>query len=272
MVERSREREAARNVRAGAVASLDAVSLTPVVTVQLYERICDRIVEAIRKGRWQPGERLPNEHELAQALGVSRPSLREALGALQILGVLDTKHGAGTWVAANAIEIVAQNPPANLLGVDSDVSPVAVLEARLTIEPPIAGLAALAHKADPRMEQLLGMMDRARDFANPAHRAVWSDADRLFHRQLAAQTDNPVFLAFAEHLAFVQSQPLWRRLRDQMLMEPGRVEASIAEHERIHDAIVRGDADGARAAARDHVCTVRELMGLTEAQRATGSR
>jgi DNA-binding FadR family transcriptional regulator len=272
MVERPKEREAPRNARARAVASLDAVSLGPVVTVQLYERICDRIIEAIRKGRWQPGARLPNEHELAQALGVSRPSLREALGALQILGVLDTKHGAGTWVAANAIEIVAQNPPANLLGVDSDVSPVAVLEARLTIEPPIAGLAALAHKADPRMEQLLDMMNHARDLANPAHRAVWSDADRLFHRQLAAHTDNPVFLAFAEHLAFVQSQPLWRRLRDEMLMEPGRIEASIAEHERIHDAITRGDADAARAAARDHVSTVREMMRLTEPQRATGSR
>src|SRR3954451_3859753 len=185
MVERPPEREVSRHVRAGAVASLDAVSHSPVVTDQLYERICDRIIEATRKGRWQPGERLPNEHELAQALGVSRPSLREALGALQILGMLDTKHGAGTWVAANAIELVAQSPPANLLGVDADVSPVAVLEARLTIEPPIAGAAAIRYTPDRRIEQLLERMDEARNLETAANRAVWSDADRLFHRQIA---------------------------------------------------------------------------------------
>jgi DNA-binding FadR family transcriptional regulator len=205
---------------------------------------------------------MPPERELAEALGVSRPSLREALGALQVLGVLETKHGSGSWVAANAIEVVAQSPPANLLGVDADISPVAVLEARLMIEPPIVRLAASLYQPDARIEQLLEMMNEARDWENPAHRAVWSDADRLFHRRLAAQTDNPVFLAFADHVAFVMGQPLWRRLRDEMLTVPGRIEASIEEHARIYDAIVRGDLDGAERAAYDHVCTVREQMGL----------
>jgi DNA-binding FadR family transcriptional regulator len=242
--------------------SLDDRSLVPVVSVQLYERICDRIIEAIRAGRWLPGERMPAERELAEALGVSRPSLREALGALQVLGVLETKHGSGTWVAANAIEVVAQSPPANLLGVDGDISPVAVLEARLTIEPPIVRVAASRYRPDARIEQLLEMMNEARDWEDPAHRAVWSDADRLFHRRLAAQTDNPVFLAFADHVAFVMGQPLWRRLRDEMLTVPGRIEASIEEHARMYDAIVRGDMDGAERAANDHVCNVREQMGL----------
>jgi DNA-binding FadR family transcriptional regulator len=249
---------------AGAGVSLDELPLVPVVSAQLYERICDRIIEAIREGRWRPGERMPTERDLAEALGVSRPSLREALGALQVLGVLETKHGSGTWVVANAIEVVAQSPPANLLGVDADISPVAVLESRLTIEPPIARLAASRYRPDPRIEHLLVMMNEARDWENPAHRAVWSDADRLFHRQLAAQTGNPVFLAFADHVAFVMGQPLWRRLRDEMLTVPGRIEASIEEHARIDDAIRAGDVDGAERAARDHLCAVREQMGLDQ--------
>jgi DNA-binding FadR family transcriptional regulator len=243
-------------------ASTPDLSLGPVVSAQLYERICDRIVEAIRTGSWRPGERMPPERELAEALGVSRPSLREALGALQVLGVLETKHGSGTWVAPNASEIVAQSPPANLLGVNADISPVAVLESRLTIEPPIARFAASRYEYDARIEQLMEIMNDARDWENPAHSAIWSDADRLFHRQLAGQTDNPVFLAFADHLAFVMGQPLWRRLRDEMLMVPGRIEASIEEHARIHDAICRGDVDAASSAAHDHVCAVREQMGL----------
>jgi DNA-binding FadR family transcriptional regulator len=241
---------------------IDDIALGPVLTVQLYERISDRIIESIRAGRWKPGERLPTERELAEALGVSRPSLREALAALQILGVLDTKHGSGTRVSAKAVALVAQSPPANLLGVDADVSPVAVLEARLTIEPPIAGAAAMRYTPDRRIEQLLERMDEARNLETAANRAVWSDADRLFHRQIAAQTQNPVFLAFADHVAFVQSQPLWRQLRDQMLIVPGRIEASIKEHARIYAAITRRDPDAAIAAARDHVFTVREQMGL----------
>ena len=262
MIEPTELRETSAEPRSGPVADVTDLSLGPVASVQLYERICDRIVEAIREGRWRPGERMPSERELAEALGVSRPSLREALGALQLLGVLETKHGSGTWVASDAIEVVAQSPPANLLGVDADVSPVAVLEARLTFEPRIAGLAALRHKPDARTEQLLDMMNGARDLDNPAHLAVWSDADRLFHRQLAALAANPVFLAFADHLSFVQGQPLWRQLRNEMLTVPGRIEASIEEHARIHDAISRGDSAAATSAAHDHVCTVREQMGL----------
>jgi DNA-binding FadR family transcriptional regulator len=262
MVEQTQVGAAAKSSEAGLLAGPIELSLAPVVSVQLYERICDRIIEAIREGRWHPGERMPPERELAEALGVSRPSLREALGALQILGVLETKHGSGTWVVANAIEVVAQSPPANLLGVDADVSPVAVLQARLTIEPAIAGFAALRPTPDPRIEELLGMMSGARDLENSTHRAVWNDADRLFHRQIAALTGNPVFLAFADRLAFVQGQPLWRRLRDEMLVVPGRIEASIDEHERIHSAIARGDPDAARSAAYDHLCTVRDTMGL----------
>jgi DNA-binding FadR family transcriptional regulator len=260
---RVREGSEAKDARGSALlASAGEVSFRPVETVQLYQRICDRIVEAIRAGKWRPGQRMPSERELAVALGVSRPSLREALGALQVLGILETKHGSGTWVAANATEIVAQSPPANVLAVDADVSPVAVLEARLTIEPPIAGAAALRHRPDERIEELLAMMNEARDWSNPAHRAVWSDADRLFHRQLAVQTDNPVFLGFADQVAFVMGQPLWRRLRDDMLSVPGRIEASIEEHARIHDAIYRGDVESASSAAREHVHTVGGLMGL----------
>ena len=262
MVEPTPLGTAAGDPDAPLLSSPNTLSLAPVVSVQLYERICDRIIEAIREGRWHPGERMPPERELAEALGVSRPSLREALGALQILGVLETKHGSGTWVVPNAIEVVAQSPPANLLGVDADVSPVAVLQARLTIEPAIAGFAALRPEPDPRVERLLAMMSGARDFENPTHRAVWNDADRLFHRQLASLTGNPVFLAFADHLAFVQGQPLWRRLRDEMLVVSGRIEASIEEHERIHSAISAGNPEAARKAAHDHLCTVRDTMGL----------
>ena len=194
-------------------------ALEPIRKVQLYEQISERIIERIRLGAWSAGQRLPAERELARVFAVSRPSLREALGALQMLGVVETHHGSGTWVAENALDVLATRQAADAL--DFGVSPVALLEARALFEPAIASLATTRFTPDPEMERLLAMMDEARDWENPEHRAIWSDADRLFHRQIAVHTDNPVFLAVADHIARVMSEPLWRRLRDDMLAVPG---------------------------------------------------
>jgi DNA-binding FadR family transcriptional regulator len=237
-----------------------ASALEPIRKVQLYEQISERIIERIRLGAWSAGQRLPAERELARLFGVSRPSLREALGALQMVGVVETHHGSGTWVSKDALEVLAQRPGAD--AVDFGVSPVALLEARAHLEPTIASLATPRFTRDPEMERLLEMMDEARDWENPVHRAIWSDADRLFHRQIAVHTDNSVFLAVADHIARVMSEPLWRRLRDDMLAAPGRIAASVDEHERIFEAIREGRPDDAFAHASRHVEVVREYMGL----------
>src|SRR5262245_26418252 len=122
-------------------------SLEPIRKVQLYEQISARIIERIRLGAWAGGQRLPAERELARVFGVSRPSLREALGALQMLGVVETHHGSGTWVAENALDVLAQSPAADVL--DFGVSPVALLEARAHLEPTIAELATTRFTPDP---------------------------------------------------------------------------------------------------------------------------
>ena len=239
---------------------LSRASLAPIPKVQLYEQISSRIIEQIRIGAWPAGQRLPAERELARVFGVSRPSLREALGALQMLGVVETQHGSGSWVAENASEILAKRPPADAL--DFGVSAVALLEARSILEPIIASLAAARYTPDPEIERLLAMMDEARDWENPEHRAVWSDADRMFHRQIAIHVDNPVFLAVADSIARIMAEPLWRGLRDEMLAVPGRIAASVEEHQRIFEAIREGRPDDAAKQARHHIDFVREYMGL----------
>jgi DNA-binding FadR family transcriptional regulator len=237
-----------------------AASLAPISRVQLYEQICDRIIDQIRLGAWGVGQRLPSERELAGVFEVSRPSLREALGALQMIGVLETQHGSGSWVAEDALEILAKRGATEAL--DLGVSPVALLEARAAVEPTIASLAASRFAPDEEIERLLQMMDEARDWENPAHRKVWSDADRLFHRRIAAHADNPVLFAVADHVARVMSEPLWRRLRDDMLAAPGRIDQSVEEHERIFEAVRTGNVDDAATFATAHVEAVREYMGL----------
>jgi DNA-binding FadR family transcriptional regulator len=252
-----RARETANVAQGAGELSLD--TLPPIPKEQLYEKISSAIIEQISVGVLVSGQRLPPERELARAFGVSRPSLREALGALQMLGVVETRHGSGSWVAANALEVLSNRPEGAL---DLGVSPVTLLEARAVVEPAIALFAAERFVLDPEIDRLLELMDTSRDWENPVHRATWSDADRLYHRRLAVHSQNPVFLTAADFIASVQAQQLWRRLRDDTLAVPGRISKAVEEHERIFDAVSNGRPEEAAQAARDHVQAVRDSMGL----------
>jgi DNA-binding FadR family transcriptional regulator len=216
--------------------------------LQRYEQIAERLADDIRSGVLVPGERLPSERELARTLEVSRASVREALASLALGGVVETRHGAGTFVVGP--------PPSN--GTPHDASPSAVLEARLQLEPAVARLAAARAQRDETAEKLLAAME-----AEPVDIAIWNASDRLFHRQLAAMTGNPVLLSFADHVASLMDQPLWQRLRDDSIAESGRTRIHVAEHRMIYEAIVAGDAEAAAFYSVQHINRVRAYMELS---------
>jgi DNA-binding FadR family transcriptional regulator len=229
-------------------------SLSTFRPLQRYEQIAERLAADIRSGLLAPGERLPSERELARALEVSRASVREALAALQLRGVVETRPGAGTFVTAE--------PPLSDVP-QHDASPSAVLEARAQLEPAIARLAAQRAQPDPAVENLLTAMEAATNPHDPAARATWNASDRLFHRQLAAMTGNPVLLAFADHVAALMDEPLWQRLRDDSIATPGRTRIHVAEHRMIYEAIVEGNAEAAAFYSAQHINRVRTYMELS---------
>ena len=229
-------------------------SLSTFRPLQRYEQIAERLAADIRSGLLAPGERLPSERELARALEVSRASVREALAALQLRGVVETRPGAGTYVTA---EPPLSDAPQH------DASPSAVLEARAQLEPAIARLAAARAQPDPAIENLLTAMEAATDPGDPAARSTWNASDRLFHRQLAAMTGNPVLLAFADHVAALMDEPLWQRLRDDSIATPGRTRIHVAEHRMIYEAIVEGNAEAAAFYSAQHINRVRTYMELS---------
>jgi DNA-binding FadR family transcriptional regulator len=239
---------------------VEQTNLGPLKAPQLYERIADRIAGEIRMGLLKPGERLPSERELAQRLEVGRSSVREAIAALQVHGVVDTRPGAGSFVAADAVERV-QSPGHGDGAVElaHDASPSALLEARELFEPRVAALAARRGRSDPYAEELLQRMDRAADGTNGSE---WNESDRLFHRQLAVMTDNPVLAALAGQIAAMMDEPLWQRLRDESIAAPGRARLHAAEHHMIYEAIVAGDPDAAAFYATQHIQRVRRYMTL----------
>ncbi len=232
----------------------------PLRARQLYERIAEQIAAEVRSGALAPGERLPSERDLARRLEVGRSSVREALAALQLDGVVDIRPGAGTFVAADARARVAERDGDG--GPAADASPSAVLDARLLLEPGIARLAAASHAPDASLEALLDAMERAADHEDPGARALWSDADRLFHRRLAVLTGNPVLVGLADQVAGLMDEPLWQRLRDTSLARPGTATLFLAEHRLIAAAVADGDAEAAAVHATQHLRRVRRLMTL----------
>jgi len=237
---------------------------SPVIR-QRYEQIADRLIADVRAGRLLPGERLPGERELAQQLGVGRASVREALGYLQVRGVVETRRGAGSFVSRDAADALADADPAPPgLALTADAGPAAVLEAREVVEPGMAALAARSATAGDveRLHALLDRMAGACDPGDPDQRRVWSDADRDFHRAIATATGNPVLAAVGAHLARVMDQPLWQRLRDDSTSVPGRTTLQLAEHRLIAAAIADGDAAAAETHLRQHLARARRFMAL----------
>jgi DNA-binding FadR family transcriptional regulator len=165
--------------------------------------------------------------------------------------LVETRPGSGSFVADDAAATLRGGPD-----LSHDASPSDVLEARARFEPAVARLAAARAGADIEAEDLLAAM------VGPLERERWSNADRLFHRRIAALTGNPVLLALADQIAERMDEPLWQRLRDESVATPGRTAVHAAEHRMIYEAIVDGDGAAAEFYATQHIARVRRYMTL----------
>ncbi|MCU7645921.1 FadR/GntR family transcriptional regulator [Pseudomonas piscis] len=232
---------------------------------QIYEQVADQIRAGILRGQYAHGSRLPSERDLAQRLKVSRPAVREAIGALQNEGMVITRHGSGTYVADCPLQVNEAAPDyAGLPPVDADFSPISTLEVRLLIEPAIARLAARRAQRDPLAERYLEQMIDVKDIGDPLQQARWSEADRLFHRQLAMMTGDILIARIAEEINKTMEQPLWNRLRDDGIYDPERIQLYAAEHRLIYEAIISGDEDAAAFYVEGHLKRVRRDISSRE--------
>lgn len=209
---------------------------------RLYRQIAAQLSGLIAKGEFAVGERLPSERELATQLGVSRPSLREALIALELEGMVEVRVGSGIWVKASSER-------ANVRPLHEGEGPFELLRARGLIEGEIAAVAARTATARELegIRAALTTMERLQ-----RKNQDFSDADRDFHIQIAAATRNNVLATTV--------QDLWDRGRGAMwaLMEahfqsPAHRAATVDEHAAIYRALDAHDPREARHAMRSHL-------------------
>ena len=209
---------------------------------RLYLQIAQQIRKLIGKGAVAPGERLPAERDLARRLGVSRPSLREALIALEVEGLLDVRVGSGIYVAHPGSG--ARPAP---LGDDS--GPFEVIRARWMIEGECAALAA--KRGTAAQLRAIGaahaaLQREARRDHNPL------DADRAFHVRIAQATGNSALELVVQTLWDQRVGPLYRAL-EVKLEYPAMAGDTLHEHQAVLDAILARRPAAARAAMRRHM-------------------
>lgn len=208
---------------------------------KLYQRVADSIALDIAKGRYAPGSRLPAERDLAEEFAVSRPTIREAMIALEIRGLVGARRGSGIYVSATM-------PESPLLSPELDVGAFELVEARTLFESEAAALAATAITPQQlaKLRSLLADMDRAKDTA----RAF--DADKKFHLAIAEATGNTLVVSTVEMLWAVREQsPLCVHIFEQARREG--VTPRVDEHQAIVDALAAGDSQAAREAMRSHL-------------------
>jgi GntR family transcriptional repressor for pyruvate dehydrogenase complex len=225
---------------------------TPNKTVRLYRRVADDLADSIRKGAYATGEKLPAERELAETFGVSRPTVREAMIALEIFGLVEIRHGSGIYVIQAGGARPAGETEAD--DAEADVSAFELIEARIIIEGETAAVAA-AVVSDEDLAALDGFIARMKA-GDDVEAEV---ADQSFHQYLAGITHNGALIDTIENLwALRMRSHLTKRI---MTRSQGGDRASrVAEHKAIVDALRSRDPAVARAAMRQHLEQVREYL------------
>lgn len=219
---------------------------------RLYRQVVEQISQLIESGEYAVGSRLPPERELAERFGVSRPTIREAVIALEAIGKIAVKTGSGMYVTSNA----------GMSGLAGDISPFELLESRVVIEGEAAALAATLITEDQleALEQTLEKMAQENTFVGLGPDC----ADRQFHVIIAEATNNKMLQKMIQSLWDTQEALDHIRKAHHSVCLPVP-EVRLSEHRAILEALSRRDASAARMAMRKHFARgIEALHAATE--------
>ena len=213
---------------------------------RLYQDIVGQVHEFIREGVLKPGDRLPPERELAERLQVSRSSLREAMRALELQGLVVSRPGAGTFVSTESLDTLVSSIAASVTQARDALNDI--FEMRHILEPQIAELAA-ERATHEDIQRMAAALDEQQE--QIARGATGVEGDTAFHFAMAQATQNWALVKVINTIA-----DILRESRDLSLQTPGRPQRSLASHRHILEMIDRRDVESARSAMEHHISEV----------------
>ncbi|MER7787189.1 FadR/GntR family transcriptional regulator [Streptomyces sp. NPDC097640] len=225
-------------------------ALRPMARQRLYQQVLERLRAYAAEGGLRAGDRLPPERELARRLGISRASVKQAVVVLEVQGLVEVRQGGGTYLLRDELDA----EPVERL-VERRRRLPDVLDAREALETKIAELAA-----ERRTDEDLAAMESALDWMEDEIESDrhGTEGDRRFHEAVTAAAHSPLLAEFMRSIADQIGES-----RAESLRQPGRPRRSLAQHQRILDAIVAGNPRAAATAMRRHLRTVAQVRLLS---------
>ncbi len=212
----------------------------------------EMLLSAIESKKYLPGDKLPSERVIATDMGLSRNTLREAIAALQIVGVIDVRHGQGNYIASLDLD--------NISNVDESISkifasndnPFIIIDARIAFEPGVAALSChIAVEKD--IKELEILLSRITESILDNAIIGYSLADYEFHMKIANCIHNQVISNTMKYLLDALKQPLWRSMKKIIFSKEEIQNSRINEHEKIFLSIKNRDPQLAQANLFTHL-------------------
>jgi GntR family transcriptional repressor for pyruvate dehydrogenase complex len=226
------------------------MELAPIKSTRIYEEIVRQIKTMIGEGRLKSGDQLPPERDLAEKFLVSRTSVREALRALESVGLIEIRPGEGTFVREVSVDALVE--PLALVLLSQRAMIEELFEARRMLEPVIARLAAQRATKDEVQEMERILEAQAKEITS-GNTGLAQDA--AFHAAIGTAAHNRAITRIVHAVMDLLGQS-----REESIRTPGRPTRSHEDHQRILAAIRVGDATGAERAMLDHVVAVEALV------------
>jgi GntR family transcriptional repressor for pyruvate dehydrogenase complex len=216
----------------------------------------EQIVDAIQRGDYPISSKLPSEFELAEQMGVSRPSIREALSALQAMSIIESRPGSGNYILRKPS---SSEESATVHLIESETGCLEVMEARGVLEPPIAAL--VAEKAsDEIVERLRRLIKEMRVHAADDEFEAYLDADKEFHIALSQASGNALIAAALAPLLVTMDQRVYREFtRHYYLRNVDDLQHVVDLHDEILGAIEAHDQQTAFEKTVEHWERMREI-------------
>lgn len=219
---------------------------------KLYMLVVDQIKSLIENETLKCGEKLPSERDLSLEFGLSRSTVREAISALEIMGLVEVKSGLGTFVAECKD---SDEDDFYELTENDGISPTEIFEARIIMEPQLAKLAS-QRATQEDLDRLKDIVDKA-EILLESQIEEFEVLDEQFHSIIANAAHNDVLLKFAQNINKLRGSKLWGNMKYKSLQKEGRITRYKAEHKAIYIALVNRDFNKVENLTKKHLVDIK---------------
>jgi GntR family transcriptional repressor for pyruvate dehydrogenase complex len=223
--------------------------------------IAERILSDIKSGEYSSGSKLPSERTIAEQIGVSRPSVREAISALQIVGIVESLPGDGNYIAENLIIDDLSLQVKNIL--EESESPYEILQARKVVEIGSVRM-AIRDATDEDIQAITDVWTEKYNIGLAGDYLAYTKLGKELHLSIARATKNTIIISIIERLLDITVQPLWQNMRRLYYeKDPSRIEQMLDIHDRIVKAIQNRDSvEAIMALEADFDVVIEQLYSL----------